>query len=170
MKKTLICLIIVLAGSQITFAQDINSVIAYFEKTCNSDHQVVNKAMLNSSFEAAAAADPTGQLKSNTPPFMHKIDSIEVFSLEGFSLETKNQLLDKMNSFEDGNGYESLIRVKEDGENVRIVANKNGDIISEILVFSIEQDEIVFVRMSVNMDESDLNDFISEQNNNYKKE
>lgn len=121
--------------------------------------------MLEASLAAAKAADSTGMISSQAPPFMEKLESIDVINLSSCSSEVKGLFLKDLDNIQDGNGYETLINVIDENDKVRIIARRDGTVIPQIFVFAIdgENNEIVIVRMNGKMDESDITDIIKQQ-------
>jgi len=168
MKKFIVFFILILAGSHIATAQELDRLMEEVAKNEKAQRQVVDKAMLGVSMAQAQAQDPTGELKSKMPSFMQKIDSIQVVTLEEDAPDTRNMVLDNLNSFKDDDIYSTLVRVKDGEDNVRIIAKKNGETVSDVYIFVMDEDDIVLVKMSGRLEQSDLEDIVKEQTKNKK--
>lgn len=168
MKKYLFGLVLLFVMGQTVSAQDLNKFMADLAKMENVERQVINREMLNASLENAKAADKSGGMDKRTA-FMTKIDSIEVVALEDYKPEIKAKVYENINSFKDGNGYETLITVKDEEDYVRIIAKRNGDIVSEVFIIAIDDEDIAIVKMAGNLSQSDLEDIVNEQKRNNKK-
>lgn len=166
MKKYMFLLVLALIAVQFTFAQDLNQLMNEMSKIEGAQHQVIDREMLNTSMNAAMEADSTGQLKSKIPAFMQKLESIEVVAIEEYSPEVKERFQKEINGFSDGNGYETLLSVKDEGDNVRIISYKEGDQILGVYILVLDEEDAVVVKMSGNLSESDLTDIINEQKKN----
>ena len=70
MKKFIVFFILILAGSHIATAQDLDGLMKEVAKNEKAQRQVVDKAMLGTSM--AQAQDPTGELKSKMPSLCRK--------------------------------------------------------------------------------------------------
>ncbi|MFV0330646.1 MAG: DUF4252 domain-containing protein [Dysgonomonas sp.] len=166
MKRYMFLFALTIMTVQFTFAQDLNQLMNELSKIEGAQHQVVDKEMLNTTMNAVMEADSTGQLKSKMPAFMQKLESIEVVAIEEYAPEVKEQFLNQINSFSDGNGYETLMFVKEEDDNVRIISYKDGDQILGVFILVLDEEDAVIVKMSGSLSESDLTDIINEQKKN----
>lgn len=168
MKKFIVFFILILTGSHIATAQDLDGLMKEVAKNEKAQRQVVDKAMLGTSMAQAQDLDPTGELKSKMPSFMQKIDSIQVVTLEEDAPDIRNMVLDNLNSFKDDDIYSTLVRVKDGEDNVRIIAKRNGETVSDVYIFVVDEEDIVLVKMSGRLEQSDLEDIVKEQAKNKK--
>lgn len=168
MKKFIVFFILILAGTHIATAQELDGLMKEVAKNEKAQRQVVDKAMLGTSMAQAQAQDPTGNLKSKMPSFMQKIDSIQVVTLEEDAPDTRNMVLNTLNSFKDDDTYSTLVRVKDGEDNVRIIAKRNGETVSDVYIFVMDEEDIVLVKMSGKLEQSDLEDIVKEQTKNKK--
>ena len=165
MKKLIFSILLIFATSQLVSAQDLSNWVSGLALVENAEYQLVDRPMLEASLAAAKAADSTGMISSQAPPFMEKLESIDVINLSACSSEVKDLFLKDLDNIQDGNGYETLINVIDENDKVRIIARRDGTVIPQIFVFAIdgENNEIVIVRMNGKMDESDITDIIKQQ-------
>lgn len=162
MKKIILFALLIVTSIQTGLAQDLNTLVSDFSESENALYQAIDKETLNSSLEAAKASDSTGTIASQIPPFMQKIDMIEVLDLTQCSQEVKEKFTERFNSIEDGDGFETLVSANDESDRARIMAKKDGTIISEILILAInnEKGEIAIVKMTGKLDDSDMDDII----------
>lgn len=165
MKKLIFSILLIFATSQLVSAQDLSNWVSGLALVENAEYQLVDRPMLEASLAAAKAADSTGMISSQAPPFMEKLESIDVINLSSCSSEVKDLFLKDLDNIQDGNGYETLINVIDENDKVRIIARRDGTVIPQIFVFAIdgENNEIVIVRMNGKMDQSDITDIIKQQ-------
>jgi predicted CopG family antitoxin len=168
MKKFIVFFILILAGSHIATAQELDRLMEEVAKNEKAQRQVVDKAMLGASVAQAQAQDSTGELKSKMPSFMQKIDSIQVVTLKKNAPDTRNMVLDNLNSFKDDDVYSTLVRVKDGEDNVRIIAKRDGETVSDVYILVMDEEDIVLVKMSGRLEQSDLEDIVKEQAKNKK--
>jgi hypothetical protein len=164
MKKFIVFFILILAGSHIATAQDLDRLMEEVAKNEKTQRQVVDKTML----AQAQAQDTTGELKSVMPSFMQKIDSIQVVTLLEEDADTRNLVLDNLNSFKDDDVYSTQVRVKDGEDNVRIIAKRDGEAISDVYIFVMDEKYVVLVKISGRLEQSDLEDIVKEQTKNRK--
>ncbi|PXV68902.1 uncharacterized protein DUF4252 [Dysgonomonas alginatilytica] len=165
MKKLIFSIFLIFATSQIIYAQDLSNWVSGLSLNENAQYQLVDKAMLEATLAAAKASDSSGMIPTNTPPFMEKLESIDVINLTECSAEIKKLFLKDLEEIKDENGYETLVNVVDGADKVRIIARKEGTVIPQIFVFAIDMEnlEIVIVRMTGRMNESDIADVIKQQ-------
>lgn len=165
MKKFIFSIFLIFAISQICSAQDISNWVSGLSMVKDAEYQLVDRPMIEASLAATKAIDSTGMISSQTPPFMQKLESIDVINLSACSTEIKDLFFKDLGNIKDENGYETLINVVDDGDNVRIIAKREATAVTQVFVFAIDnQDgEIMIVRMNGNMDESDIADILKQQ-------
>jgi len=167
MKKLIFLLIIIFVTGQTVQGQDrLKGVMAELSKLENVQRQVVDKDMLNSQMEQAMAADPTGELRSQMPSFIQKIDSIEVLAAENVNKEMYTKIVNDMDGIKDGDGYETMLTVKEDSDYVRIMAYKEADSILAVYIVAMGKGSIAFVKMAGTLSHDDLIEIIEKQKKN----
>jgi hypothetical protein len=166
MKKYLFSLVVALIAAQFISAQDLNGLMQELSKVEGVQHQIVDKAMLDMSMKSAQEADTTGETKSKMPSFMEKLDSVEVVAIENYSPEVKAKLEDQIQNFKDGNGYTTLLTVRDGTDNVRIISYKDGDQPKGVYILVLDEEDAVVVKMAGNLSEADLMDIVNEQKKN----
>jgi len=156
MKKIIV--LFLLAGLSLSiFAQDIDQMMADLAKQENVQHEVVDQDMLKMALSSQ---------QENMPPFMEKLTAVEVVAQDGATEELRNDMISRIANFKDGNGYETLLTVKEGVDNVRIITHKDKEGLTHIYIMVVDEDDIAFVKMSGTFDEKDLEDIINEQKKN----
>lgn len=167
MKKLLVSLVLIMAVVSSTFAQDIDQFISDLSKLEGVQHQRIDREMLDGQLKAAAEADPSGKLKSQLPPFLEKIDLIEVVVSEDSSADIKNEFASKLSDLKVGEDFETLLKVKEEDTVVQILLKKEKEK-STIYVLVTDEDDIVAVKMYGDFTEEDITNIVKEQQKNLK--
>jgi hypothetical protein len=157
-----------LAGSLFATAQNPDSLMAEFAEKKNVQHQIIDKETLNKSLENRMVQDSTGEMKSMLPPFMEKLDRVELVIVENGTPDDTEQMQAGLNALKDGNEYATIVKVKDNNDNVRIIAKKAGELISDIYIFVCDEKDIVLIKMSGEFDRSDLDEIVKEQTKNKK--
>lgn len=167
MKKLIFSIFLIFSVSQICSAQDLSNWVSGLSYAENAEYQLVDRTMIEASLAMAQnAMDTTGTMVVQTPPpFMSKLESIDLINLTSCPADIKSLFLKDLDNIQDGNGYETLVNVVDEGDKVRIIAKREGTTIPQIFVFAIdgEDGEIVIVRMNGKMEESDIADIIKQQ-------
>lgn len=166
MKKIILSLVFVLAFGQVAVAQDISKLIDELTKVEGVTHQIVDRSMLDAAMAGSIQADSTGEASSKKQNFMKKLEQIEVVAAENVQPELKNRFLEELNKFEDGNGYETLLTVKDGEDNVRILAQRENGEVTAVIIFAIDEEDAAIVKMVGKFDQSDLTEILNEQEKN----
>lgn len=164
MKKFIFCLLLVIATNSILYAQDLSYWVSSLAMIENVEYQQVDRSMIEASLAVAKAQDSTGAIISQMPPFMEKLESIDIINLSSCSAEVKNLFLKDFAGIRDENGYETLVNVVDETDKIRVIAKKEDSLILQVFVFAIDNqdNEIVVLRMNGKMDESDISDIIKQ--------
>lgn len=163
MKKLIYSLLLFLFVGQMASAQDLNYWVSSLALVDKADYQQIDRQILDlASFQTELTSDSTAS--KPVAPFLKKLDSIDIINLTPCSDEVKVLFLKDFENLEDANGYQTLINENDGTDRVRIIAKKDGSIISQVFVFAIaEGDGEIFVfRMNGRMDESDIADIIKQ--------
>ncbi|MDR0824433.1 MAG: DUF4252 domain-containing protein [Prevotella sp.] len=156
MKKIMFSFVLAMAAIQFSYAQDLNSLINELAKTEGAQHQVIDRSMLN-------MANDQGETDKSA--LMQNLDSIVVLAIEGCKPEIKDKFLAVFENFKDGNGYETLLNVKDGQDKVLIVSHKEGDVSTDVYILALDEKDIAIVKMSGKLSDSDLADIIDKQKN-----
>lgn len=165
MKRLLLPLILFVATVYTATAQDINQLMTDLSKVEGVQHQIIDKEMLQGQLNQAVGADQSGQLKSQMPTFMQKMEKVEAIISENTPADIKEKFETELANLKDGDEYETLLKVKQDGANVLIIMKK-GTEMSDVIVFVIADNTIVVAKMTGPFDEQDLMDIVKEQQKN----
>lgn len=94
-------------------------------------------------------------------PEMKGVKSMDILNAEGISTVDYNRLKRQIDRCNDGN-YETLVAANEDNEMARILMKVEKDKIREIVIISLEEDEVSLIRIKGAIDPKQLNDIIEE--------
>lgn len=165
MKKLLFSLMLIVACS--ASAQDIEQFISDLSKIEGIEHQRVDREMLGEQLKQAIEADPSGQLEAQLPPFLKKIDLIEVLVSEESPVDVRVKFASKLSNLTVGEEYETLLKVKEESSIVHIVMKKGKEKgLSSVYVLVVDDNEIVAVRFSGDFTEEDIKNIVEDQKKN----
>lgn len=92
-------------------------------------------------------------------PEMKGINSMNMLNAEELSTTDYNQLKKLLNQCND-NGYETLVSTNEEDEIARILMKIEKEKIREIIIISLEKDEVSFIRIKGAIDPDQLNAII----------
>lgn len=164
MKKIIFSLILGLISCGLSQAQDLSRYISKLADSENIQRQVIDHSMIEASVEAAKAMDPTGKLAEQIPPFMMKLDTIDIMDLTPCLPEIKSDFMVKFDSLTEGAGYKILLAEDEDNDRVKILSRTEEDLTKELIILAVdtEKNEIVVLKLTGNLAQSDVEKILEE--------
>lgn len=94
-----------------------------------------------------------------------KVKSIKVLNMEKCNEESKKIFRKKTNALTQ-NGYETLLKVNDEGENVSVLSKIQKEKIKEILIIVTDENECSLIQIRANLQMEDINKLI---NNDMRK-
>ncbi|GAB6007828.1 DUF4252 domain-containing protein [Dysgonomonas reticulitermitis] len=155
MKKYLLCLILALAIGQMSYAQSVERFLKNVSNTENIDKVKIGRFMMSLGKMFGGVG--------NTP-VARGIHSLEVYDLSDCDARVKQDFVNQINSLKDGDGYETLIMVKDKGDNVRIMMKKKKDVISDLVILCMDDKEPAIVKLSGEIKEKDVSGLVDKYN------
>jgi len=146
-KKCILCISMLLVA-QWSFGQNIDKLFAEFSDAPNVENVKLNKFLMTLIKPFANGEDMAG-LKGT--------DSLQVLDLSECSSDIKKEFAEKVKSLID-EGYETLVRSNDNGENVRVMVKVKNEEIRELVVVSTGNDASL-VRIKGKFKQSDLAKF-----------
>ena len=102
---------------------------------------------------AAVSADDNGERQALK--LASKLSSVRVLDLDDCSRDVKARFADETDRLEE-KGYETLVRVNDDGEKVRICLRRENDYITELLIVNRSDDDASMVQLKGHILESEI--------------
>jgi len=164
MKRTILGIILCIITFGIAQSQNLSTYISDLVNIENVQRQVIDKSMIKISVETAKAMDPSGKLLEQIPPFMLKLDTIDILDLTQCAPFVKTDFMQRFNSSTEEEGYEMLLSADEDNDRVRIFSKADGDITREMIILAVdtENQEIVVLRLTGELDPSDVKKIVDQ--------
>ena len=156
MKKYLLSIVFIfmLGQSQLFCQQNIGQFVNNFSNTDG-----VEKIKIGSFWMSLIKM--TG--KANGVPALKGVNGIEIYALDSNSEEKNRQFREEIRTLQDGDNYETLLKVNDEGDDVRIVFKKEKDKIREIIVFCIDETESTIIRLKGKISEKELSKILNGQ-------
>jgi len=129
------------------YGQDIDKIFSSFSKVAKADNVHIGKF--------AMSFVKFGAIGNNDADFVRKINSLQVLDLSDCNMDIKRKFADQISKC-NMNGYEMLMRVKDDEDDVLIMAKSKKEKIKEFII--IEKGDPAIIRMKGNFSMSDLSD------------
>ena len=153
MMKLLICLVAVLLLSTSVHAQSVESVLRKVENADDVTRVRVGSLLMSMGRTAA-------RMSGN--PIPH-ITGVNVYDLSESSAQFRRNLINELRQLRDGDGFETLMHVRDSDNDVRIMARTDrNNTIRELVFFIISDDSPAVIRISGRIGESEIADLISQ--------
>ena len=156
MKKYIFTLIVMLASCQITFAQDVKSIFNEFKDESKAECISISPFMMSLGKMFMGNEEGTDIAK--------KVKSMRILDLEDCPAKVKERFAQRINKL-DTKGYETLIKVNDDGKKVRIMTKSHKEIINEMLIICIEDNDCTLIQMNCKIKKKDIAQLVDEQTN-----
>jgi len=156
MKKYLFCLILALSLSLAGSAQDVDKLLKKVSKTENVDKVKIGGFLMALGKMCGGVGDM---------PVARGINGLEVYDLSDCDFKFKQDLKNEFNKIKDGNGYETLMSVKDGDEGVRIIVKKDKkNTIREMIILCMDKDDPAIIKLSGKILEKDIAELVNEYN------
>ncbi len=155
MKKYLLCLVLVLAIGQMSYAQSVDKFLKNVSKTENIDQMKIGHFMMNLGKMFGGVGDM---------PVVRGVHTLEVYDLSNCDAGVKRDFANQINSLKDSDGYETVIMAKDKGDNVRIMMKKKKNEISDLVILCMGDKEPAIVKLSGKIKEKDLSELVDKYN------
>ena len=153
MKKYVIALVLMLA-CQAGFAQNVESLYNKFK-----DEKGVESVSVSPLLMKFARLFMDESEKSN--PMIKGISSVRVLDLEDSPKDVVKRFNEEVENLS-LNGYETWMQVREDGENVRIMAKMKEDVVRELLVLTTGKGDCALVMVKGKIRKEDIQAVIND--------
>lgn len=156
-----VCLLTAILLSPKLYAEDIENVIVDITKEKNVDNVRVGGFLMTCAkfFGAAKVGGKEGKL-------VKSINSVQAINFDCNDADKREHYISRMNKLKDDSEYETLIRVKDDGDNVYIALKKEKNKITGFYVMNIDDKSIAIVKILGKFKQEDIDSLI----NDYSKE
>lgn len=155
MKKYLLCLVLVLAIGQMSYAQSVEKFLKNVSKTENIDQVKIGHYMMNLGKMFGGVGDM---------PVVRGVHTLEVYDLSSCDAGVKRDFANQINNLKDSDGYETVIMAKDKGDNVRIMMKKKKNEISDLVILCMGDKEPAIVKLSGKIKEKDLSELVDKYN------
>ena len=152
--KRLIFTMIVICACQMSFAQNTDAIYNEFKDVKGVESVSVSPFLMKFARLFMDSDD-----KNN--PLIKGTHSVKVLDLEDCTKDIKKQFTQKVSQLEH-NGYETWMQVKEDGENVKIIAKMEDQMIRELLVLTTGNDDCALVLIKGKIKQEDIQAIIDD--------
>ena len=152
--KRLIFTMIVICACQMSFAQNTDAIYNEFKDVKGVESVSVSPLLMKFARLFMDNDDRNNPLFKGT-------HSVKVLDLEDCTKDIKKQFSQKVSQLEH-NGYETWMQVKEDGENVKIIAKMEDQMIRELLVLTTGNDDCALVLIKGKIKQEDIQAIIDD--------
>ena len=157
MKRIVSACLLLLLAAQLAWAGNVDDLFYEFKEERNAEFVAVSPFLMWLGRLAVSGED------AETKEMMKKVKSLRVLDLEECSTAVKKRFAKRVDQLKT-NGYESLVRINEEGEKVNILVRQKGDEIRELLIVCSSPDDCALVSIRGHFKESDLERLVEMQN------
>lgn len=151
MKKFIVLITMLLPLGAMATVPELNKIVDDYSATEGVTVVNLTGEMLKAQAGAAGA---------DTSKYIEDIESLVVLQSETANLSKK--IVKQVDKVLKGVNLESLVDIQAEKDNrVRVLANRDGEVIADIIVFVTEGDEVALIMISGTLDESILGDMES---------
>lgn len=154
MKKIIIIFICLTFFSQYSMAHDLDRLLKKAAQAENVESVKIGGLLL-------WLGKMTGTT-SDIPEVVKNLNKIEVYDLSNCKADVKQEIAQEIKNLKSDRNYETLIQVKEKGENVKILARKKKDDIKELLILISDNNEPTIIRLHGNIKQKDFMALVDE--------
>ena len=160
MKKAFIILCMAIAA-QTACAQGVNTIINKYKSEPRAEYVHVPKLLMK--LGAMGTKNEADDIEDRAKlAFMKHISSITVLDLEDCSDRVRRNFTKDVGKLS-LEGYETVMEATDDGEKVRMVAKKEGDLIREFLILVTDDDECALIQFKGEITQEDVDKLLKEQ-------
>lgn len=154
---TCVMILLTLAAGQ---AKDLSDLFDEFKNEQRADYVSVSPIMM----KVARMFTPAGE----GGEIMERIHSVRVLDLEECASEVKQRFNREINGISTDD-YEEMMRVKDEGETVRIFVKQDKDVIREMVILCAGGDDCTLVALTGKIRQKDIDKIIDQQINDNDK-
>ncbi|WP_101690004.1 DUF4252 domain-containing protein [Dysgonomonas massiliensis] len=161
---TLITIIAITFSTSILHAENIENIVSDISKEKKAENVKVGGLLMSfAKMFANKDKDKEGA------QMLKCINSIQVIDLDYTDSSKKNHYMSRLNKLNDEKGFETLVRVKDKEDNVRIMLKRDGNKIKGFYIVNIDNESISAVKILGNFNPEDIDKLINDYNKDNKK-
>lgn len=154
MKKFIVLIVMLLPLGAMATVPELNKIVDDYSATEGVTVVNLTGEMLKAQAGAAAA---------EASKYIEDIESLVILQSETADLSKK--IVKQVDKVLKGENLESLVDIQAEKDNrVRVLANRDGEVIADVIVFVTDGDEVALIVISGTLDESILGDMESGMN------
>ncbi|MDU1890467.1 MAG: DUF4252 domain-containing protein [Dysgonomonas sp.] len=155
MKKYILSIALVIASTSFAFGQNVDQLLKKASKIENVEKVQIGGFLMG-----------LGKMFGgvNNMPVAKGVKSMEILDLSSCDGGTKQNLIKDFKKTRDGNGYETLMMVREKNDGIRIMVKKEKKYISEIVFLCMDNNDPAIIKFSGKISEEDINKLVDQYN------
>ena len=149
-----------LAASQLTFAQDVSSLIKNFKEEQGAEYVSIPSFVMSIGklfMDEDEAEERIGK----------KVNALQILDLQDCSQDVKERFAKAFRKL-NKDGYETLMQMTDDGEKLHILAKGKKDVINELVILCID-DDCAVIKMKCNIHRKDIAQAVNAQTGQRRK-
>ncbi|NDV67340.1 DUF4252 domain-containing protein [Dysgonomonas sp. 25] len=150
MKKLITSFVLLFAVALSAFAIHPEKIISQLKEEKGVEKQSISKEDFPKNAEAEQSV------------ILRELEAINVITLEEFSQDIALKYKALFNDLEEADGYETLMRINDEGETVHIMLKTTNDTVEGLYFFAIDDADIVIVELKGNFSKDAIDEFLEE--------
>lgn len=144
MKRAILILsLLMLVATPSIYAESIDNIFVDMSKERGANNVRVGSFLM--SLANFFIPDDVGQAERE---LVKNINAVHVLNMDNADINKTDHYSSRINKLKDEKGYETLVKVKDGSESVRIMLRRKGDIIKELYIINIDGGEISGVKIA----------------------
>lgn len=156
----MIAICLLLATMQTAWAIDAEQLFKEFKEARNAEYVSIPRFLMKVGVMIADKSDESAETKR----LMRSVHSMKVLDLEDCSSSVKQKFMERIDDLS-ADSYETLVRVNDEGDKVKILARAEKDVFKEILIVCGGTEDCTLVQFTGNFKESDINALMEQAEN-----
>ena len=162
--KKIIAICLLLVAVQTTWAIDARQVFNEFKEARNAEYVSIPRFLMRLGLMFVDKDDE----EDETRRLMNSIHSMKVLDLEKCSAGVKQRFIERIDAL-DADQYETLLRVSDEEDTVKLLVRGEKEVIKEMLIVCSGSEDCALIQFKGNFKESDI-DALVQQAENQRKE
>lgn len=158
--KKMITICLLLAAMQTAWAIDAEQVFKEFKEARNAEYVSIPRFLMKLGMMFVDKSDESAETKR----LMRSIHSMKVLDLEDCSSSVKQKFTERIDALS-ADSYETLMRVNDEGDKVKILTRTEKDVFKEILIVCGGSEDCALIQFTGNFKESDINGLMKQAEN-----
>lgn len=158
MKKIMILMMLMVAAVANLSAKTVKQLVNEYKHQAKAESMYVSPFLM----KVAKMVADKDDMDEASRLALKKVKSVRILTLDDCSKEVKAQFVKEVEELNDEE-YQPMMLANSDGEQVKIMAVVNNDVISELVIFAADKDDCSIIQMTGKLTQDDIQFIVDEQ-------